>query len=121
MENKEIESLVKILGLQFNKKYENTGSLRYGSLMIMTDQDVDGHHIKGLVLNLFDRFWPSLLQTHGFLKQFATPIVKVSLVNDTHSFFSLGEYKKFMDRVTDPSRYKVKYYKGLGTSTDLEG
>jgi DNA topoisomerase-2 len=36
--------------------------------MIMTDQDVDGHHIKGLILNLFDKFWPSLLQYKGFLK-----------------------------------------------------
>ena len=68
MENKEIEYVVKILGLKFNQQYESTKNLRYGSVMIMTDQDHDGHHIKGLIINLFDKFWPSLLKHKGFLK-----------------------------------------------------
>lgn len=68
MKNAEIEQLVKIMGLQFNKNYENTKSLRYGSIMIMTDQDHDGHHIKGLILNLIEKFWPSLFKMKGFLK-----------------------------------------------------
>lgn len=36
--------------------------------MIMTDQDHDGHHIKGLIINFIDKFWPSLLKMKGFLK-----------------------------------------------------
>lgn len=50
MENAEINNIIKIMGLQYNKKYlspDDLKSLRYGRLMIMTDQDQDGSHIKG--------------------------------------------------------------------------
>lgn len=57
--------------------YENTTSLRYGHLMIMTDQDHDGSHIKGLIMNFLHSFFPSLLRIPGFLLEFITPIVKV--------------------------------------------
>jgi hypothetical protein len=50
--------------------------LRYGHVMLMTDQDHDGSHIKGLFMNFLHRFWPALLH-NGFLQQFVTPIVKV--------------------------------------------
>ena len=45
--------------------------------MIMTDQDHDGSHIKGLIMNFFHHFYPSLLKLPGFLLEFITPIVKV--------------------------------------------
>jgi DNA topoisomerase II len=53
---------MKIVGLQIGKKYEDLKSLRYGSIMIMSDQDTDGSHIKGLVINFIHSFWPSLFQ-----------------------------------------------------------
>jgi DNA topoisomerase-2 len=68
MENKEINELKQILGLQVGKKYESADELRYGHLMIMTDQDHDGSHIKGLLINFVHHFWPSLLQIKGFLQ-----------------------------------------------------
>ena len=52
-DNAEITNLKKILGLQSDKKYQSTKDLRYGSVMLMTDQDEDGSHIKGLLFNLF--------------------------------------------------------------------
>lgn len=82
MDNAEIGNLLKIIGLQFGKKYETEGdmkSLRYGHLMIMADQDVDGSHIKGLVINFIHANWPSLLKL-PFLEEFITPIVKVSKI-----------------------------------------
>ena len=57
--------------------YDSTKQLRYGHLMIMTDQDHDGSHIKGLIMNFLHHFYPSLLQVNGFLLEFITPIVKV--------------------------------------------
>ena len=61
MDNPEIQNLVKILGIQIGTKYDDTSKLRYGKLMIMTDQDHVGSHIKGLIINFIHHFWPSLL------------------------------------------------------------
>jgi DNA topoisomerase-2 len=60
-ENAEIHNLMKIIGLIPRRAYEDVSELRYGSVMIMTDQDVDGSHIKGLIINFFDHYWPNLL------------------------------------------------------------
>jgi len=48
------------LGLQIGKVYSDVHALRYGSVMIMADQDNDGSHIKGLFINFIQTFWPSL-------------------------------------------------------------
>ena len=68
MDNDELSNIVKILGLSFGKEYHSTESLRYSSVMIMADQDIDGSHIKGLIINFFETFWPTLCKINGFLK-----------------------------------------------------
>ena len=62
-ENKEITEIKQILGLQNGKKYSQetvNKDLRYGRVIFMTDQDLDGSHIKGLGINLFQSEWPEL-------------------------------------------------------------
>ena len=51
---------------------------RYGKILLMTDQDADGSHIKGLMINMLHHFWPALLKHDGFLHEFVTPLVKVT-------------------------------------------
>lgn len=71
---------MKIIGLMYKKKCEtdeDMRTLRYGKVMVMTDQDQDGSHIKGLVINFIHHNWPSLLK-QNFLEEFITPIVKVT-------------------------------------------
>ncbi len=76
--NAEISNILKIIGLDPARKYNDVSGLRYGTIMIMADQDYDGSHIKGLILNMIAHWWPSLLEVEGFLKEFVTPIIKVS-------------------------------------------
>jgi DNA topoisomerase II len=113
-QTKEIAELKKILGLQSGKKYTDVAGLRYGSVMIMTDQDYDGSHIRGLLVNLFHELWHELVAIPGFLTYMATPIVKATKGKETKNFYSQYEYEEW--RKENPS-WKVKYYKGLGTST----
>lgn len=112
----EIANLKKIIGLESGKKYTDVKSLRYGRVLIMTDQDYDGSHIRGLLINMFHELWHELIKIPGFITYMATPIVKAMKGKVTKVFYTQYEYEEW--RKTDASRgWKVKYYKGLGTST----
>ena len=126
LNNAELQHLIKIMGLYVGKEYRDTRELRYGSIMIMTDQDHDGSHIKGLLINFFHHFWPSLLKIPGFLKEFVTPIIKVRQntgAREEKSFFTISDYERWLQALggeRNLSGWNVKYYKGLGTSTCAE-
>lgn len=121
MKNEEVQNVAKILGLTFGKVYTDCSSLRYGHLLIMTDQDHDGSHIKGLIINFIHHFWPSLLKIDGFLQQFITPIVKCTKgKSEEHVFFTIPEYVNWKETHGGGKEWKIKYYKGLGTSTSQE-
>ena len=118
--NEELTAIKKILGLEQGKTYHDTKSLRYGRVMIMTDQDHDGSHIKGLLMNFFHTFWPSLLHK-GFLCCLATPLLKITKRGDTKSFYSQAEFEIWREGPgAGAVGWAVKYYKGLGTSTPQE-
>ena len=119
LENEEISNLKKILGLESGKVYQTIDDLRYGKIMIMTDQDTDGSHIKGLIFNLFHTLWPSLLKQFNFLSSMMTPIVKVTKSKNVISFYNLTDFENWKQSNTI-SGWTIKYYKGLGTSTEEE-
>jgi len=123
-QNIEINNIKKILGLQSNKTYtkdeiDKAWPLRYGKIMIMTDQDLDGSHIKGLVINLFDHMWPLLLD-QGFLCSMITPIIKARKNQQEKMFYTIQDYEEWSKKTNNGKGWKIKYYKGLGTSTTSE-
>jgi len=116
-DNEEISSIISALGLEFGKKYTSTRTLRYGKVVIMSDADCDGSHIKGLIINLFDTYWPEILQL-DFLYEFITPIVKIKKGSGQTAkvkyFYRLVDYRKWKETNTE-SGYYIKWIKGLGT------
>jgi DNA topoisomerase-2 len=119
-ENKEIIEIKKILGLESNKTYKTTDELRYNKILFMTDQDLDGSHIKGLCINLFEWLWPSLLHIDGFLGFMNTPILKATKSSKMIQFYNEQEYELWKSDNQDGKGWSIKYYKGLGTSTGKE-
>lgn len=125
-----LNDIKEILGLQSGVAYtpsqmtdEKNYPLRYGRILLMTDQDVDGSHIKGLIMNLFDSLWGSLLNTE-FICSMATPIVKAFRTNNSGEekvFYTLQDYDKWKkESESELNKWRIKYYKGLGTSSTKE-
>ena len=139
-ENNEIMEIKQILGLEVGRKYTPDDvkyRLRYGKVLFMTDQDLDGSHIKGLGINLFQNEWSTLTEIPGFIGFMNTPILKAKKGTQEKVFYSEGEYRAWKESTegggsasggtgvstathTQPSGWTTKYYKGLGTSTGKE-
>lgn len=125
-ENRELADLIKILGLHIGQQYKTMEdvhkNLRYSKIMIMSDQDLDGSHIKGLCINLFHAMWPSLVNIDGFLSFMNTPILRATKGNQTLRFYNDGEYATWKETLPNKSTkgWNLKYFKGLGTSTATE-
>ena len=124
--NAEIQNIKNFIGLKHKATYTDCKSLRYGHLMIMTDQDHDGSHIKGLLINFLQVQFPSLLKIPEFLVEFITPIVKAykgdpKKPKQAVTFFTMPEYEAWKeDHKAELHKWEHKYYKGLGTSTTEE-
>ena len=108
--------------LESGKEYTPASALsklRYGKVLFMTDQDLDGSHIKGLGINLFDSEWETLLSIPEFIGFMNTPILKARKGSQETVFYNEGEYETWKE-TNDTKGWKIKYYKGLGTSTSKE-
>lgn len=116
-EDEGVKNIINALGLEIGKKYSSTKELRYGKVVLSCDQDVDGYHIKGLLINLLETFWPELLE-FDFIYDFVTPIVKIEKGKNIKYFYKLEDYKKWRD--LNETGWFLTYYKGLGTLEAFE-
>ena len=135
MGNEVLNNVAKILGLEYGRTYSSADDLRrlnYRHMVLMADQDHDGGHIVGLMVNWIETMWPSLLETRpDFIKRFATPIVVArrkrggALTSESASelrFLSLPTFKAWLDEDADrAATYTFAYYKGLGGHSSAAG
>ena len=121
-ENKEITDVIQALGLHHGLDYSvdsNFNNLNYGKVMIMCDADVDGIHIASLIMNFIHCLFPSLVKRpNPFIVSMQTPIAKI-LGSNSKIFYREENFRRFVKDQGDV-KLKIKYYKGLGTSSDEE-
>lgn len=122
--NEEMKILKRILGLTTGQVYTDTSELRYGHVCLMTDQDDDGFHIKGLLLNVFYHYWPSLFKLvcedgspYFMLESFTTAVVIATWgKNMMKIFYSNPEFRSWYEKEGQHIKgLKVRYLKGLGS------
>ncbi len=121
--NKEIGDIIKALNLKYGTDYnidDNYDSLSYGRVIILTDSDVDGYHICGLLLNFFHKLFPTLIErSPSFITCMRTPIVRIYYGKTDLSFYTLEDFRKYQQQ--NPNKKgDIKYFKGLGTNNNEE-
>lgn len=111
LENQEIKSMITAFGAGVSSEF-NTEKLRYHKIICMTDADVDGSHIRILLLTFFFRFMrPLIEQGHVYIAQ--PPLYKVSQGNNDKYFYSDAELNEYLDSI-GRRNITIQRYKGLG-------
>jgi DNA topoisomerase II len=108
--NNEIKSILKITGLKIGVKVKSVKDLRFGKIVILSDADLDGFHIRGLLINFFGYFWPELFEL-GIIYFMNTPLVIATTKNKEQEFFTDESYEEWAK--TAP-KHDVSRFKGLG-------
>jgi len=107
----ELANIMVVTGLQFGVKVNNINQLRFGKLVVLSDQDLDGFHITSLLLSFWAKYWPELFSL-GVVYRMNTPLyIAKTVKGEVHEFFTEEEYHTWAQ--TAP-KHKADYYKGLG-------
>lgn len=124
LNNVEIRAVLAILGVDLRNPPKTVAELNYDEIWVVSDMDLDGSHIAGLVINAFAVLLPELLKNHPtFIKRFATPLVRATpssrTVGEPREFMSEAKFDAWWNALPEPQRkrYEVKYFKGLATSS----
>lgn len=112
-ENAEFENIRNILGLRYGEKADPK-KMNFGKIVISSDFDSFGHSISGLIINLFYRMWPEIVE-HGMLYRLITPVVVAKSGRSEIEFFSLSEFDAWRESNPD-KKITYRYLKGLGSN-----
>ena len=110
--NKEINEIINALGTGPREAFKKE-DLRYHKIIILADADVDGGHIKTLLLTFFYRFYPEIIDL-GYLYVAVPPLYRVAIGKDVYYVNSDKELQEFRGKVGDKKKLSISRFKGLG-------
>jgi DNA gyrase subunit B len=109
--NNEVKALISALGVGVGESFDMS-ELRYGRIIIMTDADVDGSHIRTLLLTFFFRYMTPLIEGgHLYIAQ--PPLYRIRVGRETHYTYTEKETKKLLNSL-EGRRFSMQRFKGLG-------
>ncbi|MBE9218054.1 DNA topoisomerase (ATP-hydrolyzing) subunit B [Dolichospermum flos-aquae] len=111
--NNEIQALITALGLGVKGEEFNSSQLRYHHIVLMTDADVDGAHIRTLLLTFFYRYQRALIE-QGFIYIACPPLYKVERGKNYQYCYSERELQQHLDTLPSNANYSIQRFKGLG-------
>lgn len=132
IKNKRINDLITVLNLNYSYSYDYSEegekqykTLRYGQVLCIMDQDLDGFNIFGLICTFFMTYWPYLF-TRDYFRRLSTPVVRVYKDKDSKSsgliksFYNISEAESWLEN-NNKRGYDVVYFKGLGSHDQARG
>jgi len=108
--NNEIKNILKITGLKIGVPVKSVKDLRFGKIVILSDQDLDGFHVSSLLINFFAYFWPELFEL-GIIYRMNTPLVVAKLKSEEKEFWTDHEYEAW---AKSAPKHETSRFKGLG-------
>jgi DNA topoisomerase-2 len=108
--NSEIQNILKITGLKIGVEVKSVKDLRFGKIVFLSDQDLDGFHVSSLLINFFAYFWPELFEL-GVIYRMNTPLVIADVKGKEVEFMTDEAYEEWSK--TAPN-HKASRFKGLG-------
>ncbi|MFO0141481.1 MAG: DNA gyrase subunit B, partial [Aphanizomenon sp.] len=111
--NNEIQALITALGLGVKGEEFNSSQLRYHHIVLMTDADVDGAHIRTLLLTFFYRYQRALIE-QGFIYIACPPLYKVERGKNYQYCYSERELQQHLGTLPSNANYTIQRFKGLG-------
>jgi DNA gyrase subunit B len=112
LKSEEIKALIMALGTGFGKDF-NLENLRYSKIIIASDADSDGNHIRTLILTLFYRYFRPLIE-NGFVYIAQPPLYKIQAGKEVYYAYSDEEKNKIIKEKLSGKKFEVQRYKGLG-------